>query len=127
MLRKAIVGLVPPSLWGSPSFLMTRSLTVVAVPALAEGFARQASEVAPRIAERPIEVARRIAERPIEVARRIAERPTVGWPIVAGIILIAERRSVPPLTATATAPAATAMPLAIGSASNIGVDRGMLD
>jgi|SRR6516162_7730041 hypothetical protein len=95
MLRKAIVGLVPPSLWGSPSFLMTRSLTVVAVPALAEGFARQASEVAPRIAERPIEVARRIAERPIEVARRIAERPTVGWPIVAGIILIAERRSVP--------------------------------
>jgi len=84
MLRKAIVGLVPPSLWGSPSFLMTRSLTVVAVPALAEGFARQASEVAPRIAERPI-----------EVARRIAERPTVGWPIVAGIILIAERRSVP--------------------------------
>ena len=101
MLRKAIVGLVPPSLWGSPSFLMTRSLTVVAVPALAEGFARQVSEVAPHIAEGLIAVAPRIAERPIVVAPHIAERPIVvapriaERPIVAGIILMAERRSVP--------------------------------
>jgi len=34
-------------LWGWPSFLMTRSLTVVAVPVRAEGFARQVSEVVP--------------------------------------------------------------------------------
>jgi hypothetical protein len=70
---------------------MTPSLTVVAVPVLAEEFARQVSEAelwALRVVAWPI------AGRPIE-GPRIAGQPIVGLPIVAGIILIAERRSVP--------------------------------
>jgi hypothetical protein len=70
---------------------MTRSLTVVVVPGLAEGFARQVSEavlLGLRAAAWPIAVV------PI-VAPHIAERPiVVGLPIVADI-LIAELRSVP--------------------------------
>jgi hypothetical protein len=70
---------------------MTRSLTVVVVPGLAEGFARQVSE-AVLLGLRA--AAWRIAVVPI-AALHIAERPiVVGLPIVADI-LIAELRSVP--------------------------------
>jgi hypothetical protein len=70
---------------------MTRLLTVVVVPALAERFARQVSEV----------VLLRAVVWPIAVVLlRAAAIAVVLWPIavvpiVAGTILIAERRSVP--------------------------------
>src|SRR5215472_1454931 len=124
---------------------MTHSLTVAA-PALAAGFARQVSEVV-LLALRA--VAWRIAA-PLLASRGVAW-PIAAPPIVVGIILIAERRSVPqhwvpqqsvpPLTATTTmamaitttattptvtATAATRMATAIGSASSISLDRRLI-
>jgi hypothetical protein len=72
---------------------MTRSLTVAAVPVLAEGFARRVSEVV---------LLRAVVWRIAAVLLRAVAWPiaVVLWPIavppiVADTILIAERRSVP--------------------------------
>jgi hypothetical protein len=84
---------------------MTPSLTVVAVPVLAEGFARRVSEAVPwravvwliavvplRVVVWPIAV---VLLRAVVWPIAVVPWPIAVPPIVAGTILIAERRSVP--------------------------------